>query len=137
MSDLATEKIRTGRTMVLSHAIQALQVQYVLNNPKFTTPVYSKSIFLFQMIIYAMKRKSAAITSPTAVEPTMTLEAPLPPPAEEEDDGERVTDGFTPAPGDAAEMTSLALAEPEAVAEAALPETTLEVAFTELSTWAT
>src|SRR5438874_12953158 len=100
------------------------QVQYVLNNPKFTTPVYCKSIFLFQMIIYAMKRKSAAITRPTAVEPTMTLEAPLPPPAEEEDDGERVTDGFTPAPGDAAEMTSLALAEPEAVAEAALPETT-------------
>ncbi len=67
----------------------------------------------------------------------MTLEAPLAPPADEEDDGERVTDGLTPAPEDAAEMTSLAFAGPEAVAEAALPETTLEVAFTESSTWAT
>lgn len=57
-----------------------------------------------------MKRKREAITRAMALEPTMALEAPLFPLA---DDGDCVEDGFPLA----AEATLLAPAEPEATLE--------------------
>jgi len=80
-----------------------------------------------------MKRKREAMTRAMALEPTMSLEAPLFPLA---DDGDCVEDGFPLA----AEPALPAPAEPEVAApsEAALavavPEATLEG---ELSIWAT